>query len=184
MILRVLAALAVLLLAAACAVVEVLYLPLRSGLVPIPLSVLAAAVLNVLFTRMMYVLTGSILAALLPGAVWLAVVARSAIARPEGDLLITDGGSSTGLAVVNLAFLILGALALAFAVSTLHRHFPQDRAKPRLGPPGRHSHRRWRIRLPAARQGSHAAPRHRPSPRAVVDRRTEVSQPPETAGIT
>ena len=35
------------------------------------------------------------------------------IRRPEGDLLITGGGA-TG--VVNLAFLLLGVLAAAFAV--------------------------------------------------------------------
>ena len=37
----------------------------------------------------------------------------SMIRRPEGDLLITGGGA-TG--VVNLAFLLLGVLAAAFAV--------------------------------------------------------------------
>ncbi|MDQ3735123.1 MAG: hypothetical protein M3400_14225 [Actinomycetota bacterium] len=184
MILRVLAGTFLLVFAAACALVEVLYLPLRAGLIPIPLSVVSAAVLNIIFTRAMYILTGSVIAALLPGAAWLAVVARSATARPEGDLLLTNGDTSTGLLVVNISFLVLGALGLAFAVATLRRHFPPDRAKPRLGPSGRHSHRRWRLPQREPRQGSHAAARHRPSSRSVVARQTEVSQPPETAGIT
>lgn len=121
MILRVLAGLLVLALATVCAVVEVLYLPLRAGQLPLPLSVLAAAFLNMTLTRTMYDVAGSILAALLPGVVWLAVIARASIARPEGDLLITGGGSSTVLAVLNLAFLVVGAVALAYAVGTLRR---------------------------------------------------------------
>lgn len=121
MILRLLGGLLVLVLAGLCAVLEVFYLPLRAGPVVIPLSVVAAVAGNVAFTRAMYEVAGSVLAALLPGAVWLAVIARAAIARPEGDLLISDGGSSTGSAVVNLAFLLLGSLALAFAVATLRR---------------------------------------------------------------
>jgi len=174
MILRVLAGAFLVAFAAACALVEVLYLPLRAGVVPIPLSVISAAALNVIFTRAMYVLTGSVIAALLPGAAWLAVVARSATARPEGDLLLSSDDSST-LFVVNVAFLLLGVLGLAYSMATMRGHFPSNRAKPRLGGAGRHVHRRWRFgRTP--KRGSHAAPRHR--------ERAEVSQPPETAGIT
>lgn len=121
MILRLLGGLLILALALVCAVIEVFYLPLRAGSVPIPLSILAAVAGNVAFTRAMYEVAGSVWPALLPGAVWLAVIARAAIARPEGDLLITDGGSSTATAVINLAFLLLGSLALAFAVGTLRR---------------------------------------------------------------
>jgi len=124
MILRLLGGLFVLLLAALCAILEVFYLPLRVGSIPVPISVAAAVAGNVAFTRVMYVLSGSVWPSLLPGALWLAVIARSAIARPEGDLLITDGGSSTGLAMINLSFLLLGSLALAFAVGTLRRRKP------------------------------------------------------------
>ena len=51
--------------------------------------------------------------AVLPGVVWLVVVVAAMIRRPEGDLILTGGGA-TG--VVNLAFLLLGVLAAAFAV--------------------------------------------------------------------
>ncbi|MBA3339273.1 MAG: hypothetical protein H0T54_05945 [Geodermatophilaceae bacterium] len=154
----------VLALATVCAVVEVLYLPLRAGQVPLPLSVLAAAVLNVAFTRAMYAVTGSILAALLPGLIWLAVVARASIARPEGDLLISGGNSSSVLAVLNLAFLVLGGVALAFAVGTL-----RGRTRPRWSRLGaanaRHSQPTSTAR---ARLGTQAEP---------------LGQPPDTAGM-
>jgi len=121
MIRRVLGGLLVLVLAAVCAILEVFYLPLRAGSVPIPVSVAAAVAGNVAFTRAMYDIAGTVWPALLPGAVWFAVIARSAIARPEGDLLITDGGASTTSGLINVAFLLVGSLALAFAVGTLRR---------------------------------------------------------------
>lgn len=123
---RILGGLLVLALAGACAIVEVFYLPLRAGTVLIPLSVVAAVIGNVVFTRAMYHVTGSMWAAILPGAVWLAVIGRAAFARPEGDLLITDGGGSTSSSVVNLGFLLLGSLALAGAVGTLRRPSTRD----------------------------------------------------------
>lgn len=156
MIRRVLAGVLVLLLAAACAIVEVFYLPLRAGSVLVPLSVVAAVAGNLVFTRTMYELTGAVWPAFLPGAVWLAVIGRSAIARPEGDLLITDGGSSTQTAVVNLAFLLLGSLALAFALGTL-----RPRPRPTQGTPA--------VLGPS---------RSSPVEPAAAD------QPPETAGRT
>lgn len=122
MINRVLGGLVVVVLSGVCAVLEVFYLPLRVGSILVPASVLAAIAGNIAFTRLMYAVTGSVAASLLPAAVWLGIIGRAAVARPEGDLLITDGGSSTGIAVVNLAFLALGALALAYAVVTLRRH--------------------------------------------------------------
>ncbi len=155
MIRRLFAGLLVLVLAAACAIVEVFYLPLRAGSVLVPLSVVAAVAGNLLFTRAMHELTGAIWAAFLPGAVWLAVIGRSAIARPEGDLLITDGGASTQTAVVNLAFLLLGSLALAFALG------PLLRPRPTQGPPA----------TIGAYQSS-------PVEAGIAD------QPPETAGRT
>ncbi len=127
---RIVTGAAILVLAGMATVLEVFYLPLRAGQWIIPLSVLVAAVLNVAFTRAMYAVSGSVLVSLLPGAAWLAVIARAATARPEGDLLITDGSSSTELAVVNLAFLLLGVLTLAYAVAT-------PRRRPRPGRSGR-----------------------------------------------
>lgn len=133
---RVVSGAAVLILAGMATVLEVFYLPLRAGQLIMPLSVLVAVVLNVAFTRAMYALSGSVLVSLLPGAVWLAVIARAATARPEGDLLITDGSSSTALAVVNLAFLLLGVLALIYAVATVRR---RPRTRGSSGPGSRRS---------------------------------------------
>lgn len=154
MIRRVLGGLLVLVLAAGCALLEVFYLPLRAGQVLIPLSVVAAVVGNVVFTRAMYAVTSSVVPALLPGVVWLALIARAAIARPEGDLLITDGRSSTALAVINLSFLLLGSLALAYAMRWVSRRRRVSRRAPTPEGHGR------------ASQPQGAA------------------QPPETAGIT
>ena len=105
----------VLVLAAAVwmALVEVFWLPLRVGGVLVPVSLAAAVVANLLLPRLALWLTGSRLVAVLTGVAWLVVVVASMIRRPEGDLLITGGGA-TG--VVNLAFLLVGVLAAAFAV--------------------------------------------------------------------
>jgi len=116
MILRLMGGVVVVGLAASCAILEVFYLPLRAGTIPVPISIPAAVVGNVVFTRALYIISGSVWPALLPGAVWLAVIARAAIARPEGDLLIT--GSATTVAI-NVAFLGFGSLALAFTVGRL-----------------------------------------------------------------
>jgi hypothetical protein len=95
------------------AVVEVFWLPLRVGVVLVPLSVVVAVVANLLLPRLALRLSAARLAAALTGVAWLVVVVAGMIRRPEGDLLITGGGA-TG--VVNLAFLLLGVLAAAFAV--------------------------------------------------------------------
>ena len=68
---------------------------------------------NLLLPRFALYLSGSRLVAGLTGVAWLVVVVAAMIRRPEGDLVITGGGT-TG--VVNLAFLLLGVLAAAFAV--------------------------------------------------------------------
>jgi hypothetical protein len=99
--------------AAWLAVVEVFWTPLRIGPVPVPLSVVAAIGGNVLLVTGAYRLSGSRVVAVLPAVVWLVVAAGAAIRRPEGDLVIVGGGAA-GLA--NMAFLILGVLAAAFAV--------------------------------------------------------------------
>jgi hypothetical protein len=95
------------------ALVEVFWLPLRIGGVLIPVSVVAAVVANLLLPPLALRLSGSRLVAAGTGVAWLVVAVASMIRRPEGDLLITGGGA-TG--VVNLAFLLLGVLAAAFAV--------------------------------------------------------------------
>lgn len=104
---------AVLAVAVWLAVVEVFWLPLRVGGVLIPVSVVAAVVGNLLLPRLALRVSGARLVAALTGIVWLVVVVAAMIRRPEGDLLITGGGA-TG--VVNLAFLLVGVLAAAFAV--------------------------------------------------------------------
>jgi hypothetical protein len=95
------------------ALVEVFWLPLRVGGVLLPVSVVVAVVANLLMPRLALRLSGSRLVAALTGVAWLVVVVAGMIRRPEGDLLITGGGA-TG--VVNLAFLLCGVLAAAFAV--------------------------------------------------------------------
>ena len=49
----------------------------------------------------------------MPALVWLTVAVAASIRRPEGDLVITGGGFS---GFVNLALLLLGVVAAAFAV--------------------------------------------------------------------
>ncbi len=92
--------------------VEVFWLPLRVGLVPLPLSVLAAVLGNLLLPRLAYRLSGSKLVALLPAAVWLAISVAATMRRPEGDLLLVGGGAA---GTVNLAYLLLGVVSAAFA---------------------------------------------------------------------
>jgi len=164
---RVAGGVVILVLAAICAIVEVFYLPLRAGPVLLPVSVVAAVAGNVAFTRAMYEVAGSVWPAMLPGVVWLAVIGRSAIARPEGDLLITDGGASTATAVVNLGFLLLGSSAVAFTVGTLRR--PERTQDP-----------------PATLSTYQARPVDPVDPVRSATPADEVaqSQPPETAGRT
>ena len=104
---------AVLVAAVWIALVEVFWLPLRIGGILLPVSVVAAVVANLLLPRLALRLSGSKVVAGLTGVAWLVVIVAGMIRRPEGDLLITGGGA-TG--VVNLAFLLCGVLAAAFAV--------------------------------------------------------------------
>jgi hypothetical protein len=99
--------------AAWLALVEVFWTPLRIGLVPVPLSVVAAVGGNLLLVTGAYRVSGSRVVAVLPAVAWLAVAVFASIRRPEGDLLLTGGGAA---GIVNLAFLLLGVLAAAFAV--------------------------------------------------------------------
>jgi len=99
--------------AAWLAVVEVFWLPLRVAGVLVPVSVVAAVVGNLLLVWLALRLTGSRLVAVLPALTWGAVVLAAMGRRPEGDLILSGGGS---LGVVSLAFLLLGVTAAAVAV--------------------------------------------------------------------
>ncbi|GHE14206.1 hypothetical protein [Klenkia taihuensis] len=96
------------------AAVEVFWLPLRIGPVPVPLSVVGAVAGNLLLVAWAQRLSGSRLVAVVPVAVWLVVAVGASVRRPEGDLVIT--GETTAAQVVGLAFLLLGVLAGSFAV--------------------------------------------------------------------
>jgi len=106
-------ALLVTVLAAWLALVEVFWLPLRVLGVPVPVSVVAAVVGNLLLVDLAARLTGSRLAAVLPAVVWLVIAVGASLRRPEGDLLLTGGGV---LGFLSLAFLLAGVVAAAFAV--------------------------------------------------------------------
>jgi hypothetical protein len=106
-------AVAVVLVAAWLALVEVFWLPLRVAGVLVPISVVAAVFGNLLLVGLALRLTGSRLIAVLPALTWVAVVVAAMIRRPEGDLVLSGRGA---LGVVNLVFLLLGVTAAAFAV--------------------------------------------------------------------
>lgn len=95
------------------ALVEIFWLPLRIGGVPVPLSVVAAVAGNLLLTAAAHRLSGSRTVGVLPAFVWLAVAVAGMIRTAEGDLILTGGGA-TG--TINLAFLLLGVTAAAFGV--------------------------------------------------------------------
>jgi hypothetical protein len=94
--------------------VEVFWLPWRVGGVPVPVSVLAAVVGNVLLVEGARRLSRSRLVAVLPAVVWLVIAVAATMRRPEGDLLLTGGDAVTS--TINLGFLLLGVVAAAFAV--------------------------------------------------------------------
>ena len=100
--------------AAWLALVEVLWLPWRPGGVPVPVSLPAAVVGNLLLVTAAWRLSGSRLVAVLPAVVWLVIALGATMRRPEGDLLLPGGDALTSTLV--LAFLLLGVLAAAFAV--------------------------------------------------------------------
>jgi hypothetical protein len=100
--------------AAWLSVVEVLWLPLRIGGVLVPVSVAAAVLGNLLLVHEAHRLSRSRVVGVLPAGVWVVVALRASQRRPEGDLLLVGGGA-TG--AVNLAFLLVGLVAAAFAVA-------------------------------------------------------------------
>lgn len=94
------------------ALVEVFWLPLRVAGVPLPLSVVGAAVGNVLLVTAAHRLSGSRVVGALPAVVWLVVAVASMVRRPEGDIVMAGGGT-TG--TVGLAFLLVGVVAASAA---------------------------------------------------------------------
>ena len=124
-------AVAVVVVAAWLAVVEVFWLPLRVAGVLVPISVLAAVVGNLLLVRLALRLTGSRLVAALPALTWGGVVLAAMGRRPEGDLILSGSGA---LGVVGLAFLLLGVTAAAVAVGGALGSPPRRRAVS-AGPP-------------------------------------------------
>ena len=107
-------AVAAVVVAAWLALVEVFWLPWRVGGVPVPVSVVAAVVGNVLLVGAARRLSGSRLVAVLPALVWLGIALAAASRRPEGDLLLPGGDAVTQ--TLNLGFLLVGVVAAAFAV--------------------------------------------------------------------
>ena len=105
-------ALATLAVAAWLTLVEVFWLPLRVGAVPVPVSVLAAVVGNLMLPGLAYRLSGSRLVAAVPAAVWVVISVAASMRRPEGDLVLVGGGTA---GAVNLAYLLLGVVTAAFA---------------------------------------------------------------------
>jgi hypothetical protein len=95
------------------ALVEVFWLPLRVGGLLVPVSILAAVVGNLLVVGTVHRWSGSRVVAVLPVLAWLVVALAATRRRPEGDLLIVGTGA---LGYVGLAFLLVGAVAAAFAV--------------------------------------------------------------------
>lgn len=120
--------------AAWLAVVEVLWLPLRIGSVPLPLSVVAAVVGNLLLPALAQRFSGSRVVAVLPDVVWVVIALAASQRRPEGDLLIVGGGTA---GAVNLAFLLLGlaaaALGIARALSGGRLRPPRQRGRAQAG---------------------------------------------------
>lgn len=106
------------------ALIEVLWLPLRVGSVPLPVSVVAAVLGNPLLVVLAHRLSGSRVVAVLPAAAWLLVVARASVPRPEGDLLLVGGGT---LGVLTLVFLGLGLVSAMAAVGRVLGTAARDR---------------------------------------------------------
>ncbi len=115
--------------AAWLALVEVFWLAWRLAGIPVPVSIVAAVVGNLLLVDAARRLSGSRLVAALPAVVWLVIAVAGAMRRPEGDLLLPGGDTVTS--TLSLAFLLLGVVAAAFAVGRA-----LGGPVPRVSPPG------------------------------------------------
>ncbi|WP_409330514.1 DUF6113 family protein [Trujillonella humicola] len=91
------------------AVVQVFWLPLHVGSVPLPLSIPAAFAANLLLVTLTHHVTRSRVAAVVPAVVWLLVVVPASQQRPEGDVLLPGDWRGLG-------FLLLGVLGASVAV--------------------------------------------------------------------
>jgi hypothetical protein len=103
----------------------VFWLPLRVGGVPLPLSVLAAGMGNLLLVGLAHRLSGSRLVGALPAVVWLVVAVASMVRRPEGDIVMAGGGT-TG--TVGLAFLLVGVVTASAAAGRVLATRPPEPA--------------------------------------------------------
>jgi hypothetical protein len=91
--------------------VEVFWLPLRVGLVPVPISIAVAVAANLLLTGLAHRISGSRLVGVLPALIWLVISLAATMRRPEGDLVLVGGGTA---GAVNLTYLLLGVVSAAF----------------------------------------------------------------------
>ena len=110
-VLRVLAGAVLAAVSVQAAAVESFLVPLHVGRWPLPVSVLAAIVGNVVLARSIVRFTGERRVALLPPVLWLVVVLVLSAPRPEGDLVVPG-------TLVGLAFLFGGAAAGAFGAAS------------------------------------------------------------------
>ena len=81
--------------AAALAVVELLYLPLRVGAVPVPITIGLALVSTPWLVHSAAELGGSRLVAAVPLVVWLLVIGVVGVGGPGGDVLLAADWRST-----------------------------------------------------------------------------------------
>ena len=79
----------------ALAVVELLYLPLRVGAVPLPITILLAAVSTPWLVRSTAELGGPRMLAAVPMLLWVLALGVLGVAGPGGDVLLGDDWRST-----------------------------------------------------------------------------------------
>ena len=96
--------------AAALAVVELMYLPLRIGSVPFPITILLAAMSTPWLVRSAAELGGPRMVAVIPLAVWMLVIGVLGVAGPGGDVLLAADWRSALLVCGGIfpAALVLG----------------------------------------------------------------------------
>lgn len=112
------------LIAVLAATITVLLVPLRVGTTIAPLSVLLAALTNVMLPVLARRVVDNLLAAIAPVAAWLITVFVLAQGRPERDVLLVGSGT---LALVFYAMFGAGVVA---AMLTLLRGRPARSAQP------------------------------------------------------
>lgn len=93
-------------------VVEAFLVVLRAGTVRAPVSIVMAVVLHPLLTRWMRDTTASRPAALIPFAVWVAIVLPLGAPRAEGDLVLTGEW-------VSYAYLLIAMASFALSIGLL-----------------------------------------------------------------